>query len=108
MVRGARLGGKRQGPSESSNHDPEGLEPPVSREIKESGKQGLTAKPREAGLRASLRARLRPTAQACWYRPRLAFGRPSPQRRGGLLTEHGGEAAMRARPRGPPRAPTHP
>lgn len=90
------------------NRDPEGLEPPVSREIKDSGKQGPTAKPREAGLRASLRARLRPTAQACWYRPRLASGRPSPQRRGELLTEHGDEPAMRTRPRGPRRAPTHP
>lgn len=107
VVGGARLGCKRQGASEPSNRDPEGLVPPVSREIKDSGKQGPTAKPREAGLRASLRARLRPTAQACGYLPRPACGRPGPQRRGGLLTEHGGDSAVVARPRGPRRAPTY-
>lgn len=68
-VWGARLGGKRQGPSEPSNHDPEGLVPPVSRKVKDSPNQGPTAKPREAGLRESLRARLRPTAQVCGHRP---------------------------------------
>ena len=63
------LAANAKGPVSPVTATRKGLYRLVSRKVKDSPNQGPTAKPKEAGLRENLRARLRPTAQACGHLP---------------------------------------